>query len=434
MLGGSWSVGRLVVVGLLLVNACSEPTASGPGWSESELALLRSLTLSSLGDPPEPVSNEFAADPRAARLGQRLFFDPALSRDGSVACVSCHLPAHYFTDGKAVSEGLGRGTRNAPTLVGAAYSPWQFWDGRRDSLWAQALAPLEAEREMGSDRLWIVRYVTGNARYRDVYSSIFGDPPNFANTVSFPERAGPFGDPAAREAWARLSQDQRHQVNRAFSNVGKAIAAYGRLLVPAPARFDRYVEALLAGDLEGAAGWLDADEIAGLRLFLDAGRTQCLRCHNGPLFTNQSFHDVATSRLGPLPDLGRFVGIHSLRLDPFNCLGPYSDAPREACQELRFLATQEIALETGAFKTPTLRDVARTSPYFHDGSVADLFGVLNHYQDPPEDPSSELVALDLEEHERAELIAFLGALSGGVAELPEGFSVGPGSKNDTEMP
>ena len=392
---------------------------SGDGWDAGRLELLRSLSLRSLAGTREDPSNRVADDPRAARLGHRLFFDPSLSASGAVACATCHRPERAFSDGLATSVGLGPGSRNAPTLVGAAHSPWLYWDGRRDSLWAQALAPLEASNEIGSTRLEVVRRVANEPRYRAEYEALFGAEPDFGDPRRFPPRAGPFGDASARDAWDRLAEEDRDRVNRAFANVGKAIAAYERLLAPAPSRFDAYVGRLLDGDLADAARTLEADEIAGLRLFVDGARTQCLRCHNGPLFTNHGFHDVASSRLGPLPDLGRFVGIQSVLLDPFNCLGRYSDAPKEGCAELRFLDRRELATLSGAFKTPTLREVGRTAPYFHDGSLETLEDVVAHYRRPPADPGSELVPLELSDPEAAQLAAFLRVLAGGVAAGPE---------------
>jgi cytochrome c peroxidase len=395
-----------------------ETGAAGPaidGWDAGQLQLLRSLSLASLPAAPADPTNRVADDERAARLGQRLFFDPSLSGNGAVSCATCHRPELHFTDGQPTSMGLGPGARNAPSVVGASHSPWLFWDGRRDSLWSQALAPIEVTTEMGGTRLEVARLVSRDPRYRADYEALFGPAPSFDDPVLFPARASPYGDPESRAAWDRLPEEARHQVNLAFANAGKAIAAYERRLAPGPARFDRYVERLVEGDLDGARRTLQPDEIAGLRLFLDGARTQCLRCHNGPLFTNQSFHDVASSRFGPMPDLGRFVGIQSLLLDPFNCLGPYSDAAEEHCDELRFLERREMARLSGAFKTPTLREVERTAPYFHDGRLATLEEVIEHYRRPPADPGSELVPLELTDGEAAQMVAFLRALSGGVA-------------------
>ena len=388
------------------------------GWSADQLVLLRTLSLRSLAETRADPSNRVADDPRAAKLGHRLFFDASLSASGAVACATCHRPERSFSDGLATSVGLGPGSRNAPTLVGSAHSPWLYWDGRRDSQWAQALAPIEAANEMGGTRLEVARLVANDPRYRAEYEALFGAAPDFGDPTRFPPRAGPFGDASAQAAWDRLPERDRDDVNRAFANVGKAIAAYERLLAPAPSRFDAYVGHLLDGDLAAARRALDADEIAGLRLFVDGARTQCLRCHNGPLFTNHGFHDVASSRLGSLPDLGRFAGLQSLLLDPFNCLGRYSDAPKEGCGELRFLDRRELATLSGAFKTPTLREVGQTAPYFHDGSLATLEDVVAHYRRPPADPGSEIVPLELSDREAAQLAAFLRGLSGGVAADP----------------
>jgi cytochrome c peroxidase len=385
------------------------------GWSADQLGLLRTLSLHALARTREDPSNRVADDPRAAKLGHRLFFDASLSATGAVACATCHRPERAFSDGLATSVGVGANSRNAPTLIGAAHSPWLYWDGRRDSLWAQALAPLEAADEMGSTRLEVVRRIANDPLYRAEYEALFGAPPDFTDAGRFPPRAGPFGDASARDAWDRLDERDRDRVNRTFANVGKAIAAYERVLVPAPSRFDAYVGHLLDGDLAAAKRTLEADEVAGLRLFLDGARTQCLRCHNGPLFTNHGFHDIASSRLGKLPDLGRFAGLQAVLLDPFNCLGRYSDAPDDHCAELRFLDRRELGTLSGAFKTPTLREVASTAPYFHDGSLATLEDVVAHYRRPPNDPGSELLPLELSDAEAGQLAAFLRTLSGGVA-------------------
>lgn len=356
-----------------------------------------------------------ADEPRAARLGHALFFDAGLSRNDLVACASCHQPDRYFTDGAPKAVGVGVGARNAPTVVGSAHSPWQFWDGRRDSLWSQALAPLEADVEMGSTRLEVVRHVTGSPRYRSAYSELFGAAPDFSVAAGWPDRAGPFGDAEARIAWKALSEAQRGSVDQAYANVGKVIEAYERRLQPGASRFDRYVESLLEGPPpDGPA--LDADELAGLRLFSDVGRTLCLRCHNGPLLTNQAFHNVGTARLAGF-DFGRFLGIQSLLIDPFNCLGPHSDAASDECGELEYLDRNRAGEKTGAFKTPSLRGVSRTAPYFHDGSFDSLEAVVDHYREPPpvEGTGHELQPVELSDAEAAQLVAFLRSLDGGVA-------------------
>jgi len=271
---------------------------------------------------------------------------------------------------------------------------------------------------MGSNRLEVVRFVTRDPRYRDAYRELFGESPDFSDSKLYPESASPYGDREARSAWDRLPAEAKQAVNRGFANLGKSIAAYERLLAPGSSRFDEYVDQLESGDRPDALG---ADEIAGLRLFVDAARTQCLRCHGGPQMTNHSFHDVASGRLGGR-DMGRFLGAQSLLLDEFNCLGPYSDAPPESCQELEFLNRREIGEKVGAFKTPTLRGVQVTGPYFHNGSLETLEQVVEHYRNPPDAPNHELPALDLSDAEARQLVAFLKALSAPIAADPSWLS------------
>lgn len=384
---------------------------------DPELALLRSLTLDALGPPPTQPSNAVADDPRAAELGHRVFFDPGLSATGAVSCAHCHEPERYFTDGLARSRGVGQTGRNAPTVVGSAYAPWLFHDGRRDSLWSQALAPLESAEEMGLTRLEVVRRVAFAAETASLYAAVFGPPPAVARRPGI-ERAGPYGDRADQERWYRLSAHERRAIDRAFANVGKALEAYQRTLQPAPGRFDRYAEAALAGRADGASH-LTPEESEGLRLFLDAGRTRCLQCHNGPLLTNQSFHHIGTAEdADGVQDFGRFLGVQAVLLDPFNCLGALSDAAPEDCGELRFLDRRNVDHETGKFKTPTLRGLAKTGPYMHDGRFATLAEVVDHYRRPPQTSPGELMPLDLDDAEAAALTAFLTTLGDEVAAPP----------------
>jgi len=427
-------LGSLLPVGLTLALGCGDshpapeappatpptttaapPEASGD-WTAPELSLLESLGIRALPAPPPSSSNRVADDPAAAELGHRLFFDSGLSRNGRIACATCHLPELLFTDGRATSRGLTDTSRNAPTIVAAAYSPWQFWDGRRDSLWAQALGPLETAAEMGTTRVAVVRHVISDARLAELYERVFGAMPAIGDATRFPEHGGPFGTRDEQDAWHRMSAADRGTIDVAFANVGKAIAAYERRLVPGPARFDRWLEGLQTGHATAPEDSLTEQEIAGLRLFIDSGRTLCLRCHNGPLLTNQVFHDVGTATGdGRLPDFGRYLGLQAVLIDPFNCLGAYSDARPKDCTELRFLDKRHAETEMGKFKTPTLRGLARTAPYMHDGRFANLAEVIEHYRSPPTSPDTlEITALEIDDIEAKALVAFLQTLDGGV--------------------
>jgi cytochrome c peroxidase len=215
-----------------------------------------------------------------------------------------------------------------------------------------------------------------------------------------------------------MTPEDQDAVTQVFVNVGKAIAAYERLLLPAPSRFDRYVEALLNQDRRALNTALTEDEVAGLRLFI--GKAECIQCHNGPLFTNNDFHNTGVpTGQGLSLDMGRAAGVQALLNDEFNCLGRWSDAGETDCLELRFLVSEGEELE-GAFKPSTLRNIAETAPYMHAGQFATLEEVLRHYNQAPDSPvgHTELEPLDLTEGEIAQLIAFLRALSGGVHADP----------------
>lgn len=297
--------------------------ALAPGWTEAELALVRSLSIKSLPPLPPDPSNRVADDPRAARLGQALFFDARLSANGEVACATCHLPDRQFQDDRPLGRGVGTTARRTMPIAGAAYAPFLFWDGRKDSLWSQALGPLESAVEHGGDRTQYAHHIADH--YAEDYEAVFGPLPDLA---SLPPHAGPVTDPVIAAAWQALPEARREAVNVVFANIGKAIAAYERTILPPETRFDRWVA---AADFP-APGFLSEDEIAGLRLFVGEG--ECVNCHNGPLLTDNHFHNTGVPAVPGLPDdLGRVAGVRLVQEDPFNCLGAYSDADPEQCAE-----------------------------------------------------------------------------------------------------
>jgi cytochrome c peroxidase len=313
-----------------------------------------------------------ADDPAAAALGKALFFDTRLSANGKVACATCHDPARQFQDGTAVGHGVDVGNRRTMPIAGTAYSPWMFWDGRADSQWAQALGPLENSLEHGSNRAAVVAMVA--AHYAGEYRAVFGALPG------------------------------EQPVERAFSNVGKAIAAFERTVMPTPTRFDAYADAIGRGEVSDA---LSEEEVAGLGLFI--GKGKCLDCHNGPLLTDNDFHNIGVPGSA---DSGRIEGTVKVLADPFNCLGAYSDARPEQCMELAVMKADGGELE-GSFKTPSLRDVANRAPFMHAGQFATIADVLAHYNTAPAAAfgHSELTSLALTADELAALAAFLDTLS-----------------------
>ncbi len=383
-------------------------------WTSDEVAKLRNLWIGSLPPLPPDPSNKYADDPRAAAFGHSLFFDKRFSSNGKVACATCHQPDKLFQDGLPQAKGVGTTPRRAMTIVGTAYSPWFFWDGRKDSQWAQALGPMENAKEHGGNRTLYAHLIAQN--YRAEYESLFGPLPDLSQ---LPPSAGPVDDPVARAAWDGMKAQDREAVTRVYANMGKAIAAYDRKLMPGPSRFDAYVQAVLNNDTSTLQSTLSPDEVAGLRIFI--GKGECTKCHNGPLFTNNDFHNTGVPAAPANPqDTGRALGAKQVRADEFNCLSRYSDAKPEQCAELRFMIADGEKL-LGEFKPPSLRNVAERGPYMNAGQFQTLDEVLAFYNRAPEAPvgHTELNPLNLSQTEMAQLIAFLKTLSGPLATSPE---------------
>lgn len=389
-----------------------------PIWSDAERTVIRGLWLGSLPALPPDTSNRYADEPRAAVFGQQLFFDERFSANGQVSCATCHKPELEFQDGTPLAHGVGTTNRRTMTIIGTAYSPWLFWDGRKDSQWAQALGPLESPVEHGGNRTQYAHLIA--QYYRNEYEALFGPLPDLSH---LPPSAGPVADPEASAAWKAMSSQDREAVTRIYANMGKAIAAYERKIMPGSTRFDAYVAAMLANDTQAMQLTLTPDEIAGLRLFIS--KANCTNCHNGPLFTNNDFHNTGVPAVAGLPeDTGRALGAQQVLADEFNCLSRYSDAAPEQCAELRFIVAEGHQLER-QFRPPSLRGVAERPPYMHAGQFATLEEVVNHYNTAPEAPGghTELEPLNLTDAEIAQLIAFLKTLSGPVNVEPEWLQV-----------
>ncbi len=394
--------------------ACTPWGSSDPVWSEEEARLIASLSIDSLPELPADPSNRVADDPAAAAFGKALFFDTRLSGNGEVACASCHLPERQFQDDLALAKGVGTTNRRTMPIAGMAYSPWLFWDGRKDSLWSQALGPLESPVEHGTDRTALAHRVAQH--YPAEYQETFGPLPDLSR---LPPHAAPSGSDEAAAAWERMNENERHEIDTVFANLGKAIASFERGIMPGRSRFDRYAAALR--DSSATDGILSPEEIEGLRIFI--GKGSCINCHNGPLLTDNHFHNTGVPAVDSLPeDTGRAQGAIDVRADPFNCLGRYSDASPDDCAELKFMAAEGHELMR-AYKTPSLRNVALRPPYMHAGQIATLAEVVRHYNAAPEAPAghSELQALDLAAEELAALEAFLLTLTEEDARLEEAF-------------
>jgi len=355
-------------------------------WTAEERAVLKTLLVSNLPVRAVDPGNDVAENEAAADFGHRLFFDTRLSANGKISCAGCHKPELMFTDGEKRAIGVGQTKRNAPTVIGAVFSPWQFWDGRKDSLWSQAMAPFEAPEEHGTDRAHVLRVVRTDADYRLRYEDLFGGLP---------------------------AENDKAGIDRAFANLGKVIAAYEMRLRPGPAKFDRYVAAVLANRQPAPADQFTLDEIEGLRAFIADNQGQCIRCHSGPMFTDFQFHNIGSHIVGDREgEQGRIAGLRKLLADPANCHGQFGNDADE-CAELTFAKRRGTEL-VGAFKTPTLRFVSRTAPYMHAGQFQTLEDAIWQYRDVPSATvgQTELRQLSLADAQFKQIEVFLRTLDG----------------------
>lgn len=386
-------------------NDALPPSAPDAGASEQpaedprELngrALRRVLSMGRPRRPPADPTNLVADSPEAAELGQRLFFETRLSANGKVSCATCHDPQRAFTDGRQRAMGLAEGTRNTQTLLDIAEHPWFTWDGRADSLWSQALHPFEDEREMGLTRFSVLERIRDAPDLKDHFERVFGPLPAAV-------------DPA------KATADEQVAVNRAFSNLGKAIAAFERRLRTGPSPFDLEIQRLHQGSTAPPSALSD-EARRGLKLFVTTAG--CWRCHHGATLSDGSFHAIGVPPLGGgLPaDRGRLDAIAKLKASDFNAAGRYSDDPSGLRAQTTHALTEEPAL-WGTVRTPSLRNVARTAPYMHEGQFETLEEVVRFYSTLDgalADHHGERVLepLALSDSQIADLVAFLKTLDG----------------------
>jgi cytochrome c peroxidase len=313
------------------------------------------------------------------QLGKDLFFDKRLSADGTLSCSTCHDPKYAFTDGKSVAEGIhGRkGTRSAPSILNCIFNSGQFWDGRVESLEEQAKQPLINPDEMGNGT---AQEVATRLQAVPDYAQRFQDV---------------FGGPATPDT------------------VAKAIAAFERTLVSGNSPFDRY----MAGDHEALS------ESARRGMFLFSGKARCTVCHNFTanfttaqsfgFFSDQMYHNTGVAADDPgYLELSARAASMAREGAPAAVLANLAKEPKSSLLG-RFIVTRS-SLDIGAFKTPSLRDVEFTAPYFHDGSAKTLEDVVKFYVkggNPNPNKDWELQAVNLNEQEQAQIVEFLKALT-----------------------
>ena len=363
---------------LLCISLIAQDVAA-QAFSENDWKVIRSLSPAVI---QLDTTNALANSKEAAMLGQHLFFDKRLSSNGEVSCATCHIPEKYFTDGLSVSQGIKPLKRNSTTLLNAAHQRWFFWDGRTDTLWGQPIETIEHPDEMNSGRTDVLRIIKQDDILHKQWERVFG-------------------------AMNAQTEDQ----NTAM--LAKSIAAYITQLSAIDAPFDAFVRGDNSAISESAK--------RGLHFFITDGG--CLRCHFGPWFTDGSFHSVGVPPLngGQLKDSGRYGAIDQLKRAEFGAGSEFSDDK----DGMRATITKHIAKrkdDWGAFRTPSLRNVAKTPPFMHAGQLATLDDVIEHYSTLENFVSADhhretiLVPLNMTELQKKDLIAFLESLT---APLPD---------------
>ncbi len=388
-------------------------------------------TFGPLGPPDPDPTNKYADNDMAATFGQRLFFEKsysgaiivgddgtnggngAVGETGKVGCVSCHDPNNWYIDTRSkpgnISLGVNYTVHNAPSLVNAAYYKWMTWVGKADSGWCQGAGAPETPTDAGSTRLAFAHMVY--AKYKSDYNALFPVPldpaldPAAPDASRFPPTGMPKSSPTAPDgAWEMMAPADQQIVDTIMSNCGKALQAYERKLVSRNAPIDKYIA--------GNYGALSASAKRGLGLFI--GKAACVTCHTGTTFTDQGFHCTGVLQAGSnvvATDKGRFAAVPAVLANIYNGQGMFSDDMMAGGMKLAGL--MQTNDQIGQFRTKSLRHLAKTAPYFHDGSAATLTDVVTFYNNGggsssfsgTKDP--RLVPLNLSAGEQADLIEFL---------------------------
>ncbi|WP_108862222.1 cytochrome-c peroxidase [Ruegeria sp. Alg231-54] len=358
------------------------------GAVRSEVLLSDDEIQQTLSFGPWPISlqsdpsNRVSSDTRAIALGAALFNDPVLSADSAFSCARCHDPEQAFTTSDARAFGRVLVDRNTPSLRNLAGLRWYGWGGKSDSLWAASLHPIIEEQEMAHSKESLKAAISESI-YIDDFEAIFGD-----IQIQDPELV--------------------------LVNTAKTLSAYLETLATGRTQFDDFRDALENQDLAAAANYPEAAQ-RGLQLFI--GRGNCVFCHNGPRFSNNEFHDAGVPYFLSETEVddGRFGGLNFLLSNAYTLDGNWSDdAEKQGAWVVR--SVRRSHSDFGTFRTPSLRGVAETAPYMHDGSLIDLDAVIRHYSEIDTerlhaDGEAILSELSLSEQEIADLTAFLESLS-----------------------
>ena len=371
---------------LIVVLFCTQLTATSAhaqslllDQSEQEAAMLHGPWPPTKKLDP---SNRVSGNEAAIELGKALFGSTALSSSGELSCASCHQPRKAFTDGLARAIAHAELDRNTQSLWNVSNHRWFSWDGRNDNLWAQSLLPIPKADEMAL-AAGSLEAVLENESFASDYAKIFGPP---------------------------SSQSEEENL----VNVGKALAAYIETLNTGETPFDNFRDALAENDIEAASQYPETAQ-RGFQIF--SGKGKCTFCHSGPLFSNGEFHDAGVPYFveATRVDMGRHGGIEALLESPFTLDGDYTDDPDKqgAWKVNRLRRTHN---DFGTFRVPSLREVEKTAPYMHNGSLPTLKSVVDHYSNIDlerlhADGELILEPLSLNDQETADLLAFLKSLT-----------------------
>jgi cytochrome c peroxidase len=339
--GSIWFASAQLVAGWLII-ATSSALASQSENAPHGTVMIDSITVPDIGPMPTqvPTPPTNLSYLQKVELGKQLYFDTRLSKNNSVSCAFCHNPGTGFADARQVSIGAfgTAGGRQAPTVYNTGFIPLQFWDGRAGSLEEQAIGPIHNPVEMAEQHNTVVPKLAKIPAYQKQFQLVFG-------------------------------------AGASLQHIAEAIAAFERTIVSQNSSFDKHVM--------GTAGAMNDAAVRGMALF--KGKARCILCHNGPNFTDNTFHNVGVPQVGPLKeDLGRYMVTRAEK-------------------------------DKNAFKTPTLRSIVETAPYMHDGVFATLEEVIDFFDQgggSNAQLSPFMKPLGLAPEEKADLLEFLKALTG----------------------
>lgn len=336
-----------------------------------------------LGLPPVPIPANNPQTPAKIELGDKLFHDKRFSVDGTVSCAKCHDDKQAFTDGLTVSLGHNglTGTRNAPTVLNAAFNKSQFWDGREPDLESQAKQPLINPVEHGLANYQPILDIIGkDAYYPAAFKSVFG-----------------------------VSSEKV-----TIDHIAKAIAGFERSLVSGNSPFDRYY-------FKRQTDAMTEAQIRGFNLFIGQGR--CVSCHvieqDQALFTDGRFHNIGIGINRIQQDVPRLAQAFLEAKNKGGNVDVMVLSDKKSSELGRFAVTDELS-QIGAFKTPTLRNIELTAPYMHDGSLKTLKDVMIHYNNggvtKADDRVNDFLSggirpLNLTDAQLDDLVAFMKALT-----------------------